>query len=202
MLPVALAVGKIILEGLVLAIKCSRLEVALTLLLLTHWPPLTTWRPGSAILPHAWKAEGKNFWQTALMTSTVSVVVMLPQWKHLVLSVWLALTFLAAGCHCWLRRTTCSWEGLQKDGVWGCLGVQEAEQNALFSYFLPIQATNPSAIHMTYKCSPLKNKKTRSNTLNVSAERQHWKYRTYPHWCLPPLFKVLRGFPRPRSSWI
>lgn len=83
MLPVAGVESKILLEGLALATKCFMLEVALSLQLLSPWPelvtwpPLTIWRPGSAILPCAWKAEGKHFWQTTFMTSTVSVVIML-----------------------------------------------------------------------------------------------------------------------------
>lgn len=78
MLPIAEVESKIILEGLALAIKCSMLEVALSSWPeLVTWPPLTIWRPGSAILPCAWKAEGKHFWQTTLMTSTVSVVITL-----------------------------------------------------------------------------------------------------------------------------
>lgn len=48
------------------------------------------------------------------------------------------LNFLAAGCHCWLRRTTDFWERLQEDGAQGCLGVQEAEQKALFSSHMSI----------------------------------------------------------------
>ena len=43
------------------------------------------------------------------------------------------LNLLAAGCHCCLRRTTDFWERLQEDGAWECLGVQQAEQKALFS---------------------------------------------------------------------
>lgn len=170
MLPIAGVESKIILKSLALAIKCSMLEVSLSLLLLPHWPELVTWtplttgRPGSAVLPCAWKAEVKYFWQAELMTSTVSVVVVLLQWKHVVLSVWMALTFLAAGCHCCLRRTTDFWERLQKDGAWECLGVQEAEQKALFSYPVSIWVTELSGIEMTYKYSPLKNLKNSSNT--------------------------------------
>lgn len=51
---------------------------------------------------------------------------------------WSGLNFLAAGCHCWLRRTADFWERLQEAGVWGCLRVQEAEQKALFSYCMSI----------------------------------------------------------------
>lgn len=56
------------------------------------------------------------------------------------------LNFLAAGCHCWLRRTADFWERLQEAGAWVCLGVQEAEQKALFSYCMSIWATEPSVI--------------------------------------------------------
>lgn len=78
MLPIAGVESKIIPEGLALAIKCSMLEVALSPCPeLVTWLPLTIWRPGSAILPCAWKAEGKHFWQTTLTTATVSVVIML-----------------------------------------------------------------------------------------------------------------------------
>lgn len=53
-------------------------------------------------------------------------------------------------------------------------------------------------------CS-IKKKKTSSNTLKVSAQRQHWKcWNTVhtPHGCPPSLFKALHGFLRPSSSWM
>lgn len=142
---VAVTEGNKILEGLAPAVKWSRLQVALPLLFLTPWPEFAARPPSTTCLEDvredsAGKTEHRHFWRTGLGASTVSNTVLLLQWKHLAPSAWVTLTFLVPGCHCWLRRTAGFWEGRQE-----CLGVQQAEHKALFSSFMAIWATGPSA---------------------------------------------------------